>query len=86
MLLRICGRCPWDKAIPTIKDPDRQPDPTTVRLWGEDVDEAQLVQSFALKTAKRVAPWLEVAPKHQSEAVFLSWLIPALEVLCPLRC
>jgi hypothetical protein len=56
--------CSWDKALPKLKDPDRLPDPSTVRRWSSGLDSTQLVPSFLSQTVIRVAHWL--ARWHQA--------------------
>jgi hypothetical protein len=84
-LLRFVEHFCWDQALPKLKDPDRLPDPSTVRRWSQGVDESEPALSFLRKTAARAAQWLESAHSHQDGAVFLSGLTPVLEVLCPMR-
>lgn len=85
LLRRFVEHCSWEQAAPKFKDADCMPDSSTVRRWSQGVDESQPIHSFVHKTAARVAQWLESAQGHQNEAGFLSWLTPALQVLCPMR-
>ena len=61
LLRRFVEHCSWEKALPKLKDPDRLPDPSTVRRWSQGVDESQPALSFLRQTAARVAHWLESA-------------------------
>jgi hypothetical protein len=82
---RFAEHCSWEKALPKLKDPDRLPDPSTVRRWSSDLDCSQPSLSFLRKTLNCVGDWL--APSHQadSEAGPLPWIIPVLQNLWPLR-
>jgi hypothetical protein len=85
LLRRFVEHCSWEKAAPKFKDADRVPDSSTVRRWSQGVDESEPFLSFLRKTVARATQWLESAHWHQDGAVFLSWLSPVLEVLCPMR-
>ena len=73
----------WEEAIPTLKDPNRLPDPSTLRRWARGLDPSQVAASFLRRTLARVAHWL--TPRDQGNPEALSWLIPVLQVLWPLR-
>jgi hypothetical protein len=47
---RFAEQCPWEKALPKLKDPDRSPDPTTVQRWASGLDCSQLLVSFISQT------------------------------------
>ena len=85
LLRRIAEHCSWEKASPKLKDPDRLPDPSTVRRWSSGLDSSQPALSFLNRTVTRVAHWLARGHQVLDEAGPLSWITPALEVLCPLR-
>jgi len=77
--------CSWEGATPTLKDPDRVPDPSTLRRWSRGLDPSQPAASFRRQTLARVAHWLgRSAPAHP-RARPLSGLTPVLQVLWPLR-
>jgi len=82
---RFVEHCPWEEAVPTLKDPDRVPDPSTLRRWSGGLDRSQPAASFRRQTFARLAHWLgRGAPaEHQTEP--LSGLSPFLQVLWPLR-
>ena len=82
---RIAEQCPWEKALPKLKDPDRLPDPTTVRRWASDLDCSDLAVSFVSQVVTRVAHWLERSRQALDESGPLSWITPALQNLWPLR-
>jgi hypothetical protein len=77
--------CSWEEATPTLKDPNRVPDPSTLRRWGYRLDCSQPAFSFLRQTLIRVTHWLApgVPADHQAEP--LSWLTPVLQILWPLR-
>jgi hypothetical protein len=83
--LRSAEHCPWEKALPKLKDPDRLPDPTTVRRWARDLDCFQLAISFISQVVARIAHWLERSRQALDESGPLSWITPALQNLWPLR-
>jgi len=85
LLRRIAVHCSWEKASPKLKDPDRLPDPSTVRRWLSGLDFSQPALSFLNRTVTRVAHCLASGHQALDEAGPLSWITPALEVLCRLR-
>ena len=44
--------------MPTLKDPDRVPDPSTLRRWSRGLDRSQPAASFLRQTLARVVHWL----------------------------
>jgi hypothetical protein len=85
LLLRFVESCCWDKALPKLMDPDRLPDPSTVRRWSSGVDCLRPALSFLRQTVTRVAHWLVRGRQVLDEAGPLSWITPALQNLWPLR-
>jgi len=83
--VRIAEHCPWEKALPKLKDPDRQPDPATVRRWARDLSCSDLAVSFVSQIVTRIAHWLERSRQALDESGPLSWITPALQNLWPLR-
>lgn len=83
--LRFTEHCTWEKALPRLKDPERLPDPSTVRRWSSGFDCFQPALSFLNRTAARVADWLTRGHQPVDRADPLSWITPTLEVLWPLR-
>jgi len=67
----------------TLKDPNRVPDPSTLRRWAHGLDPSEPVASFLRQTLTCVGHWLALADQVSHEA--LSWLTPALQILWPLR-
>ena len=82
---RVVEDCPWEKALPTLKDPDCLLDPSTVRRWSSGLDCSQFALSFLSQTVARVAHWLSRGRQALDQTGPLSWMTPALEVLWPLR-
>jgi hypothetical protein len=82
---RSVEHCSWEEATPTLKDPNRVPDSSTLRRWAHGLDCSQPAFSFLRQTLIRVTQWLApgVPADHQAEP--LSWLTPVLQVLWPLR-
>jgi Domain of unknown function (DUF6431) len=52
---RLLEHCSWEEATPTLKDPDRAPDPSTLRRWSSGLDRSQPAVSFLRQTLARVA-------------------------------
>ena len=75
----------WEDATPTLKDPDRAPDPSTLRRWSRGLDPSQPALSFLRQTLARVAHWLARGDQADPEALPLSGLTPVLQILWPLR-
>ena len=76
---------PWEEATPPLKDPDRVPDPSTLRRWSGGVDRSQPAASFRRQTFARLAHWLGRAAPSDPQPEPLSGLTPFLQVLWPLR-
>jgi hypothetical protein len=85
LFLRFVEHCCWDKALPKLKDPDRLPDPSTVRRWSSGLDCSHLAPSFLSQTVTQVAHWLDHGRQVLDEAGPLSWITPVLQNLWPLR-
>ena len=63
LVARHCGGALWStapgsKATPTLKDPDRAPDSSTLRRWSSGLDRSQPRLSFVRQTLARIAHWL----------------------------
>jgi hypothetical protein len=71
--------------MPTLKDPNRVPDPSTLRRWAHGLGRSQPALSFLRQTLVRVAHWLTPGVPADHETEPLSWLTPVLQVLWPLR-
>jgi hypothetical protein len=77
--------CSWEEATPTLKDPDRVPDPSTLRRWSGSLDRSQPAASFQRQTFARLAHWLGRGARPDPQAEPVSGLTPVLQVLWPLR-
>jgi hypothetical protein len=82
---RFAEHCPWEDALPKLKDPDHLPDPSTVRRWSSGMDSSHPELSFLSQTVTRVAHWLDRDRQALDEAGPLSWITPVLRNLWPLR-
>jgi len=82
---RFVEHCPWEQATPTLKDPNRVPDSSTLRRWSQGLDCSQPAVSFFRQTLIRVTHWLTPGAPADPQAGPLSWLTPVLQVLWPLR-
>jgi hypothetical protein len=71
--------------MPTLKDPDRVPDPSTLRRWSVGLDRSELSASFRRRTLTRVAPWLRRGNSVDSQPRPLGALTRLLQILWPLR-
>jgi len=82
---RFAKNCSWEEAMPTLKDADRLPDPSTLRRWSRGLDPSQPAASFLRQTLTRVAHWLGCQNQADPQTGSLSGVTPALQVLWPLR-
>jgi hypothetical protein len=85
LLRRLVEHCSWEKALPKLQDPDRLPDPSTVRRWANDLDCSQSVSSVLSQTATCVAHWLGCSHQAPDETGLFFWITPVLQHLYPLR-
>jgi hypothetical protein len=82
---RFLEHCSWEESRPTLQDPDRLPDPCTLRRWSSGLDPSQPARSFLRRTLARLAPWLARGSQADPDAGPWSELTRALQVLWPLR-
>jgi hypothetical protein len=82
---RFMEHCSWEQATPTLQDPDRVPDPSTLRRWSSGLDRSQPAASFRRQTLARLAHWLGLGDQADPQAAPLSGLTLVLQVLWPLR-
>jgi hypothetical protein len=82
---RFEEHCSWEKATPKLKSADRLPDASTVRRWSSDLDRSQPAVSFLRQATTRVVQWLGRGKRRDAQLQPLPWMVPALEVLWPLR-
>jgi len=75
----------WEDATPTLKDPNRVPDASTLRRWAQGLDRSQSALSFLRETFLRITRWLPPSDSADHQAGPLSWLTPVLQILWPLR-
>jgi hypothetical protein len=75
----------WEAAVPTLKSPDRVPDPSTLRRWSRGLESSQPALSFLRQTLIRVTHWLGLGSLADPPTEPLSALTPVLQVLWPLR-
>jgi Domain of unknown function (DUF6431) len=77
----------WERAAPSIKDPDRIPDPSTLRRWFRSLDSSLPPFSFLWPTMQAVRQWLAGGEQLECGSLRLSWstLFPFLQVFWPLR-
>lgn len=83
---RFVERYSWEEATPTLKDPNRVPDSSTLRRWAHGLDRSQPALSFLRQTLARITHWLAPAAPADPQAGPLSWVSPVLQILWPLRC
>jgi len=81
---RFVKHCSWEKALPKLEDPDRLPDPSTVRRWSSGLDGSLPAPSFLGQIVSRLAHWLNRGQQALDEAGPWSWITPVLQNLWPL--
>ena len=76
-----------ENAAPSLKDPDRVPDPSTLHRWFRSLDSSQPAFSFLRPTLRAIADWLARGEQLQCGLLCLSWptLFPFLQIFWPLR-
>jgi hypothetical protein len=82
---RFVEHCSWEEATPTLKDPNRVPDSSTLRRWAHGLDRSQPALSFLRQMLDRFVHWLARGNPADHHAEPLSWLTPVLQILWPLR-
>jgi hypothetical protein len=82
---RFVKHCSWEEATPTLKDPNRVPDPSTLRRWANGLDRSQPALSFLRQTLVGMTHWLACGDPTDPQAEPCSWLTPVLQILWPLR-
>lgn len=81
---RLVEHRSWEEATPTLKDPNRVPDPSTLRRWAPGLDPSQPTRSFLRHTLARVAHWLALEGQADRNLP-LPGVTRILRVLWPLR-
>ena len=76
-----------ENAAPSLKNPDRTADPSTLRRWFRSLDSSLPAFSFLRPTLRTIADWLARGEQLQCGPLRLSWptLFPFLQILWPLR-
>ena len=79
--------CSWESAVPHLKDPDRVPDPSTLRRWFHSLDSSRPAFSFLRPALETVGQWLTRDERLVCDSLRLSWrtVFPFLRVFWPLR-
>ena len=80
-----CG-C-WEAAAPSVKDPDRVADPSTLRRWFRSLDSSQPPFSCLRQTMQAVSVWLSRSERLIHDSLLLRWhtVYPFLARFWPLR-
>ena len=63
----------WENAAPPLKDPNRVPDPSTLRRWFHNLDSSRPAFSFLRPMLQPVAQWLASGEQHAFGSLRLSW-------------
>jgi Domain of unknown function (DUF6431) len=79
--------CSWEAAAPTVKDPDRIADPSTLRRWFRSLDSSRPPLSFLRRTMNALSGWLGGTGILVHDSLPLSWetIFPFLVRFWPLR-
>jgi hypothetical protein len=79
--------CCWEAAAPTVKDPHRVPDASTLRRWFRDLDSSQPPFSFLRRTIKAFDHCIQSGQVLHHGDLPLSWptVFPFLRRFWPLR-
>jgi hypothetical protein len=79
--------CCWEAAAPTVKDPDRVADPSTLRRWFRSLDSSQPPFSVLRRTMPAISAWLSRAQILVHDSLPLCWhtAFPFLARFWPLR-
>jgi len=77
----------WEAAAPTVKDPDRVADPSTMRRWFRSLDSARPPFSFLRQAMLLVSGWLSKTEILVHNSLPLRWhtAFPFLARFWPLR-
>ena len=79
--------CDWQAAAPTVQDPDRVADPSTLRRWFRSLDSSQPTFSFLRQTMLALREWLSRTEVLVQDSLPLRWhtVFPFLARYWPLR-
>ena len=77
----------WETAAPMVRDPNRVPDPSTLRRWFQCLDISQPPFSFLRPTMEAISRWLRDGEILRHGALLLNrqTLFPFLQRFWPLR-
>ena len=75
----------WENATSPLKDPNRAPDPSTLRRWFHELDSSRPASSFLRPLVQTAAQWLARGEQHAFGSLHLSWptIYPCLRVFWP---
>lgn len=81
------GGCSWEKAAPSVKDPHRIADPSTLRRWFQALDSSRPIFSSLRRTVQQLDQWIRGGQVLRYGAWELSWptVFPLLQCFWPLR-
>ena len=73
--------------MPNFKDPDRVPDPSTLRRWFRNLDSSRPAFSFLRPALQLMGRWLTRSEPVECGSLRLPWriLFPFLQVFWPVR-
>jgi len=79
--------CSWEDATPSVKDPDRIADPSTLRRWFRSLDSSHPPFGWLRTALETVKYWLAHGEVFECGSLRLSWptVFPWLQVCWPLR-
>jgi len=83
---RFVEGCSWEAAAPSLKDPDRVADPSTLRRWFRSLDSTGSPFSFLRRAVHAVSQWLQGGGILHHGWLPLRWqtLFPFLQQYWPL--
>jgi hypothetical protein len=78
---------PWEAAAPTVKDPDRVADPSTMRRWFHKLDSSRPPFSRLRQTIRTIDAWLSRTERLIDDSLPPRWhtAFPFLARFWPLR-
>ena len=84
---RFAEGCSWEAAAPSLQDPNRVADPSTLRRWFRRLDSSQPPFSFLRRTLQALSQWLQGGAILPHGSLPLGWqtLFPFLQQYWPLR-
>jgi len=69
---RFVEHCSWESAAPAVKDPNRVPDPSTLRRWCRSLDSSPAFSSLR-RMLEAVEQWLARGEQLAHGSLRLSW-------------